>query len=258
MVDLNSILKSLPISDVAAQLGVSPEVAEQALTQASSVLIGGLAKNASTPEGASALEAALQKHAGFEGVGSIADIDVADGSKILDHIFGGKQTEVAEALNAAPATAAGLDFGKVLPALAPILMGMLGSGQKQSGGGIGDLLGGLLGGGQTQQASGGGLGSILGGLLGGGGGTQQASGGGLGDILGGLLGGGGGTQQASGGGLGDILGGLLGGGGGTQQASGGGLGDALNDMLGSGTDANNNSSGGGLGDILGGLLGGNK
>ena len=67
-------------------------------------------------------------------------------------------------------------------------------------GGLGDILGGLLGGG-----GGGGLGSILGGLLGGGGG------GGLGDILGGLLGGGGG------GGLGDILGGLLGGGGGGKS-----------------------------------------
>lgn len=235
MVDLNSILKSLPIDDVAKQLGVSPEVAEQAVKEASSVLVAGLAKNASTPEGAESLQSALQKHAEFSGVNSVADVDTADGQKILNHILGGKTNDVAQALSEEPATA-GIDFSKLLPALAPILMGVLGSSQKSSGGGIGDLLGGLLGGGNSN--GGGGIGDILGGLLGGGGGQQQASaGGGLGDILGGLLGGGnGGGQQASaGGGLGDILGGLLGGG-----------------------SADGKNSGPDLGGILGGLLGGNK
>ena len=54
------------------------------------------------------------------------------------------------------------------------------SGQSGSGGGLDDVLGGLLGG-----SGGGGLGDILGGLLGG----ASGGGGGLGDILGSLLGG---------------------------------------------------------------------
>jgi hypothetical protein len=50
--------------------------------------------------------------------------------------------------------------------------------QKSSGGGLGDILGSILGGGGHDKSLGGILGSVLGG-----------KGGGLGDILGGLLGG---------------------------------------------------------------------
>jgi uncharacterized protein YidB (DUF937 family) len=97
--------------------------------------------------------------------------------------------------------------------------------------------------------SGGGLGDILGGMLNGpGGGTSRAGapsggpgGGGLGDILGGLLGGGqrppggpvAGSAGGPGGGLGGVLGGLLGG-----AAAGtvlnGGLGQVLQDLQRSG------------------------
>jgi len=86
------------------------------------------------------------------------------------------------------------------------LFGGAGAGQQQQGGGgIGDILGSVLGGG-----SGGGLGNVLSSVLGGG------SGGGLGNVLGSVLGGGGQQQQQqqqqqSGGGIGDILGGLFGG-----------------------------------------------
>ena len=87
---------------------------------------------------------------------------------------------------------------------------------------------------------GGGLGDILGGMLNGPGGAANrggapAGGGGLGDILGGMFGGGrpGGNAGAPGGGLGGILGGLLGG-----AAAGsvlnGGLGQVLQDLQRSG------------------------
>ena len=95
------------------------------------------------------------------------------------------------------------------------------------------ILGALLGGGGTgaaqQPGSGGGLEDILGGLLGGAGAAQQrGSGGGLEDILGGLLGGACAAQQpGSVGGLEDILGGLLGGAGaGATQAPGAAAGGA--------------------------------
>jgi len=87
----------------------------------------------------------------------------------------------------------------------------------QGGGGLDDILGGLLGG-----SGGGGIGDILGGLLGGSsGGSSSGRGGGLDDMLGGLLGGsdsgdtrtttqsGATTGSGSGGGMGDLLGGLL-------------------------------------------------
>lgn len=125
-------------------------------------------------------------------------------------------------------------------AVAKGMKSMTGGGAKSSGGGIGDLLGGMMGGGASQQQSGGGLGDILGQL---GGGSAQSSGGGsITDILGGL--GGGSSSSAGGaGGLGDLMGGLLGGG-----AGGAGMGDLLGKLGGAG-------SAGGLGDLLTDALG---
>ena len=115
---------------------------------------------------------------------------------------------------------------------------MTGGGTKSSsGGGIGDLLGGMLGGGATQSQSGGGIGDLLGSL---GGGSSSKSGGGLGDLLGGLTGG----SPSSAGGLGDLMGGLLGGG----TNSGSGMGDILGKLGGAG-------AAGGLGGLLTNALG---
>jgi uncharacterized protein YidB (DUF937 family) len=108
--------------------------------------------------------------------------------------------------------------------MSPIMMAMLallaqralsdglgGAPGRGGGGGLADILGGMLGGGADSGGAGsGGLGSILGGMLGGaprgapaGGG---ALGGGLGDLLGGLLGGAaGGPGSALAGGLGDLM-----------------------------------------------------
>jgi hypothetical protein len=199
--DLDDILKQVPIGDIAEKFGVSPDVARQAVQEGGAVLLGGLAKNAATPEGSSAIEEALNRHGGFSGASKVDDVDQADGDKIVGHVFGDKKGEVVESLTKSEKTAGGIDFGKLLPILAPIIMGVIANAKGSSGtsGGLGGILGGLLGGGQQGQASGG-----------------QASDGGIGDILGGLgglLGGDGSTSGAQGGGnvIGDILGGLFGG-----------------------------------------------
>ncbi|MFD6698342.1 MULTISPECIES: DUF937 domain-containing protein [unclassified Microbacterium] len=199
--DIDEILNQVPIGDIAQKLGVSEDVARQAVQEGGAALLGGLAKNAETPEGSSAIEAALAKHDGFSGAASVDDVDEADGQKIVSHVFGDNADQVAQTLTSDQKTA-GIDFGKLLPILAPIVMGLIANGQKGSsaggGGGLGDILGGLLGGGGQQQGSsagGGGLGDILGGLGGlFGGGQQQGStagGGGIdiGGLIGGLLGG---------------------------------------------------------------------
>ena len=88
---------------------------------------------------------------------------------------------------------------RVLMALLPVLLGMLMNrqgGTAAGGGGLGDLLGGVLGG---HGGQGGGLGDVLGGLLGGAGGNS--GGGGVGAVLGGVLAGGAGGA----GGLGSLL-----------------------------------------------------
>ena len=53
---LDDILTQVPIDDIAAKLGVSPDVAKEAVEQGGAVLLGGLAKNASTAEGSAAIE----------------------------------------------------------------------------------------------------------------------------------------------------------------------------------------------------------
>lgn len=101
-------------------------------------------------------------------------------------------------------------------------------------GGIGDLLGGLLGG-QGGGGAAGGIGDLLGAALGGGRSGANAGGGAgaLGDLLGGALGGGslgGGMDSrpaAAGGGLNDLLGGILGGGQTGRARAGGTTGMAI-------------------------------
>ncbi|GAA3932495.1 DUF937 domain-containing protein [Microbacterium soli] len=191
--NLDEILKQVPIDDIAEKFGVSRDVAQQAVQEGGAALLGGLAKNAETAEGSSAIEQALSRHGGFSGAAKVDDVDQVDGGKILGHVFGENQQEVAAGLTASDKTAGGIDFGKLLPILAPIIMGVIANANKGgSGGGLGGILGGLLSGGQqSAQSSGGGLGDILGGLGGlFGGGQSSASGGGnvIGDLLGGLFG----------------------------------------------------------------------
>lgn len=199
--NLDDILKNIPVGDIAEKLGVDQRTAEAAIQQAVPALLGGMTVNAQSSEGAQKLESALAKHQSPKATVDLNAIDTEDGEKIVGHVFGEKKGDVVAALGA-QANGGGMGdlIGKLLPMLAPIVMGLLansmskGAGNAQaesSGGGIGDLLGGLLGGGNNNSSAGGGLGDLLGGLLGGGGNSSSSSaGGGLGDLLGGLLGGG--------------------------------------------------------------------
>ncbi|WP_416443567.1 DUF937 domain-containing protein [Leucobacter sp. HNU] len=195
-VNLDDLMQQIPLGDLAQRFGVDEATMGAAVQQALPGLLGGMAVNAQDAEGAGKLEAALDKHAPASGTIDLNAIDEEDGGKIVNHVLGDKQGEVAQALgaNSGDSTIAKL-IPVLLPLLAPIVMQFLsGAFSKQqsgsaSGGGIGDLLGGLLGGGSGSQQSGGGLGDLLGGLLGGGSGGSQSAGGGLGDLLGGLFGG---------------------------------------------------------------------
>lgn len=176
MAGLDDILKMLPVDQIAAQLGVDPKVAAQAIQEGGGAILGGLQQNAATPEGASAIDAALGKHRGLGDAVDLDRVDTADGEKILGHIFGDRQQQVAQKLTNEPQTA-GIDFGQLLPMLAPVVMGLLAKDKQQAaprdaaGGGfdVGGLIGGLLGGsGQGSQAYGGlDIGGLLGGLFGG-------------------------------------------------------------------------------------------
>jgi hypothetical protein len=188
----DEILANIPLSQLAAQLGVDEATAEAATRQAIPALLGGLHANAQDPAGAASLAGALGNHSSslVDGGVNLDQVDTADGEKIVGNIFGSNSTQVAHILGNNLGQQGGL-IQKLLPILAPIVLSYLtrrlaGGG---AGGGAGDLLGSILGGGGAGQ--GGGLSDVLGGMLGGGqtGGADRGSGSVL-DMLGGMLGGG--------------------------------------------------------------------
>jgi len=205
---LNSDLGKTIVNGVAGQSGQSTDKTSSVLTMALPVLMGAMKRNADSPEGAAGLMGALSgKHDGsildnLEGLfeGGVDQSVMDDGAGILGHVLGGSQNNVTNALS----QKTGMDSGAVMEILkvaAPLVMGYLGKQSKQqnisNSNGIGDLLGGLLGGGDTapkQQSliesllDGDGDGSILddvAGMVLNSGSTKK---GGLGGLLGGLFG----------------------------------------------------------------------
>ncbi|MFF1385854.1 DUF937 domain-containing protein [Arthrobacter sp. NPDC058288] len=197
MTDLREILEQIPVDQVAGLLGTDRESARAAIEAAVPTLLAGMQSNAQAPDGAASLESALAQHQNglVDGGVDAAQVDTADGEKIVSHVFGGQQDQVAQQL-AGTARLGGVGgdlVRKLLPILAPIVMSylankILGGRNAQSEGGDG--------GNSAGGPAGIDLGSILGGILGGG--SQGAPGtqGGLGEILGGMFGGGG--QQSPG------------------------------------------------------------
>ncbi len=201
--NLGAIMGMLGSNDSAP----SEDVAKSAIGTGLGAILGGLAKNAAEPEGAESLfNAVTKKHDGgiLDDIGGFLGMGEADdGGKILGHVFGDKQPEVETQV----AKAAGIDasmVSKLLPMLAPMVLGWIG--KKIAGGGLSASgLGGMLQG-EKQQAESSmpDLGDLLGGMIGGGGG--------MGDMLSSgmdALSGGGAAAKQSGGGILDMLKGLL-------------------------------------------------
>lgn len=180
MSSIDDILASIPINSLADQLGVDPATAESAVREALPALVGGMQANAADPQGAASLAGAVESHSPqlVDGGVNLDDVDTADGEKIVSHVFGENRGAVAQTLGGNLGGNSDL-IQKLLPILAPIVLSYLsqkmrgGNAQPGAadGGGLNDLLGSILGGlggGQGQGQGGGGILDVLGGLLGGG------------------------------------------------------------------------------------------
>ena len=195
MTSLDDLYQEIPTQQIAQRLGTDEAEVSNAVKTLLPVLVGGLQHNAQEPGTADSIASAANNHAAsglLDGGVRVEQVDEADGARAVAKIFGGNDTsKVAAALSGGGAGNSDL-IDKLLPILTPIVLAYIGkklSGAQtaptsaQSGsGGLGDILGGLLGGGGATSADSP-LGSILGTVLGG------QKGGGLGDILGSLLGG---------------------------------------------------------------------
>jgi hypothetical protein len=170
MTAVEDILAGLPIDDLASQLGTDPASIEAAASAAIPALLGGLHANAQDSSGADSIAEALGQHADPQ-----APVDVEDGAKIVQHIFGGNSDAVVQKLGGVDGASGDL-LKKLIPMLAPLVLGYLAkqAGSGASGGVVGSILEEVLkGAGQGTATSGG-----------------QSAGSIIGDVLGGLLGGG--------------------------------------------------------------------
>jgi hypothetical protein len=134
------------LSKLGGRLGADAGATKTAVGAALPVLLGALARNSAQPQGADGLDRALGKHDGsvLDDLDGFLDRpDVDDGDGILGHVLGPKRN----AVEAGVGRASGLDpsmVAKLLPILAPVVMGALGRQKRQQGldaGGLAGLLG---------------------------------------------------------------------------------------------------------------------
>jgi len=190
---------------IGEQFGLDESQTAAAVQELAPVIAAGLRRNmAQSPENVVALVQALQNDNHEQYLddpdaiksGSAAE----DGNAILGHVFGSKEVSREVAMRAASSSGIGSSIMKqLLPVIASMVIGSLtkkmtggaaAPAPRRGGGGLGDILGQVLGGGG--RSGGGGLGDILGQVLGGGRQRQQpqagGSDGGLGDLLNDMLG----------------------------------------------------------------------
>jgi len=131
---VSGILKSLGtdgIAKIASSLGADESSVNSTIVKAIPTMLAGLANNAGQG-GADSLASALDDHEPsiFNQLGSLLGGDNMDGSKILGHIFGNQQEQTQN--NLASKGGLGIDSViKLLPILAPLVMGYLSKRKKE-------------------------------------------------------------------------------------------------------------------------------
>jgi hypothetical protein len=145
MADLMDLIQSQVSDGLVDQLtkqlgGAEKSQTQTAVNTAMTTLLGALSRNASKPEGASALASALDRdHDGsilddltgfLGGSNSSSNASMLNGAGILNHVLGGKQNGAIDMI----AKVSGLDkskTGQLMVTLAPMIMGMLGKVKKE-------------------------------------------------------------------------------------------------------------------------------
>jgi hypothetical protein len=144
------------IAQMSQQTGASHQETATAAEGVLSTLLGGLAKNAQTPQGASGILGALDRdHDGsilndvmglLSGGGQAASPSALNGAGILGHILGGQQGNAAQVISQTSGVQQDGVMNMMMQ-LAPMVMGVLGQQKQQQGlnaSGLASLLGGSV------------------------------------------------------------------------------------------------------------------
>jgi len=123
------------LSKLGQQAGIDSNDVSGAVQAALPAILGGLTKNAGQAGGADALSNALQKDHAGSALGGLGDLlqnqDLLNqGQKILGHVFGQNQSNVARGLGQVSNQSSD-SMGQLMALLAPMVMGMLGNKQKE-------------------------------------------------------------------------------------------------------------------------------
>lgn len=161
------------LGQISNAIGADPGATSSAIQIALPMILSGLANNAATPDGAQALNNAVeQDHSGgglLQNIGGLIMGQLqpsreTDGGGILGHIFGQNQNQAAQTIS----NHSGLNMGQVaqiLMVLAPIVMGYLGKKKQEENLDAGGLAGYLGGQQQQMQSSGNSIMDTVGGFL---------------------------------------------------------------------------------------------
>jgi hypothetical protein len=151
------------INQLSQQTGAAPQQTEVAAQGVLSTLLGGLSKNAQSPEGANGILSALDRDHDGSVLNDImgmlggaqqaqAPASALNGAGILGHILGGQQQNAAGMISQASGVAPEGVMG-MMAQLAPLVMGVLGQQKQQQGfdaSGLASLLGGSV---QSQSSN---------------------------------------------------------------------------------------------------------
>ena len=147
---LQSQLSGNVLDQLSNQIGGKKEETEVATSGIISMLTAALAKNAASPEGASALASALDSDHDGSILDNIGDLlggnlnnnRAANGAGILKHVLGGNQGNAIDAISKMSGLS-GDKTGNLMTMLAPIVLGMLGKQKRQNNmdqSGLSDML----------------------------------------------------------------------------------------------------------------------
>jgi hypothetical protein len=129
---LSGHLDDQSLSRLSGALGADQGATSKALAAAVPLLLAGLARNASQPDGAQRLHDALARDHDGSALDHPPATPTPDGDAILGHILGDRRAAAERGI----AGASGLDVAKVGPLLsmlAPVVMGALGRARSQGG-----------------------------------------------------------------------------------------------------------------------------
>ncbi len=135
------------MQQMAQKVGGNSEGVQRATAAAIPMILAAIKRNAGSRQGAESLANALNKHSdggmlgglgSLLGGGSGSASMMQEGGKILGHVFGGKQNNMAQQLGRATGLG-GKGAGDLMSMLAPMVMGALGKAKAQGNMGVSGL-----------------------------------------------------------------------------------------------------------------------